>query len=621
MDAPTPPSRRPPILLAALFGAICLVPLGLRAAHPSLFSDDVTRIGQLQTSPSLGAILFVPFNEHMAPLFQAVSWATWAACGRHLPEAPTAFTLASYLPHVLALIALGVLVRRELRSPTTAMAAVAMLGLSRLIGETYAWYSASSFTWALLGAILALDAAGRAATAGGRRRLGWLVASMFASLLAPAGSGIGLLAGPLAAIRLTAAPGASWKARVAGAWPTLGTLGYLAVCGLFRYREVLAASEAKGVGLRAALRNVWCAPADVLLPGQFGLPTLEPYLPDLVALVASSAMLVAGLIWAIRDAEHRAWISGGLWLIAGGYALTIGLRSYPGSPMVLGNERYQLFPQLGVVLMASVAMRPFLRRFDGDPRRSLGAASAVAAVVLLAQIGPIRATARSYRWPEQAKTLAAIERLAEIGRREGITRDQILGAVDPVRTRWFNSDWNALMMLPTAAIAPRKADAEVRSTLLGSLSPQEREALCGGMDVSRHLKAPGDLDAPVTVAQGRLVRAFEVRRGSGPGRWDAGGWASFLEFDLSGAPAEARASARVLAVPVAGPVEVWWSDEDGRWSEGRSVRWWPSRSERVTDWAIPLDRLPHWDGAKAVRVRIAPRRRGAMTAGTPRLLR
>ena len=620
MDGPLRPKTRPPLLLAALFVAICLVPLALRGRHPSVFSDDVTRIGQLREARSLGSILFVPFNEHMAPVFQAVSWAAWSFCDDDLTRAPLAFTLASYVPHGLSLIALGLLVRRELDSPATATAAVALLGLSGLIGETFAWYSASSFTWALLGAILALDAAGRAATASGSTRAGWLIAAGIASLLAPAGSGIGLLAGPLAAIRLMLARNVPIRSRLEGLVPVLGTFGYLAVCVPFRYREALAASESNRVVLADALRNVGCVTADVLLPGQFGLGSLETVLPDALAMAISGAFLLAGIAWAIRDAEHRGWIMGGLWLIVGGYALTIGLRSYPGSPMILGNERYQLFPQLGLVLLMAVALRPILRRFDASPRMNLRAGVAIASAVLLVQIGPILATSSKYRWPEQAKTLAAIDRLAAIGRREGITRDQILGAIDPVRTRWFNSDWNALMMLPAAAPTAKVANGEVRARLLSALTTREREALCGGMDVSPLLKSPGDLDATDPVAPAPMVRAFEMTP-RGADRWDAKGWASFLEYDLSAIPAKDRASARMLAVPTGGPVEIWWSDGQQKWSEGRSIRWWPAPSEGVTERAIPLDRLPHWDKAKALRVRIAPRRRGPIIAGAPRLLR
>ncbi len=611
---------RSPILPLTLFAAICAAPMALRLQHPSLFSDDVTRIGQLQTSPSLGSLLFVPFNEHMAPLFQTVSWVAWQLCGRGLPRAPLAFVLASLLPHALSLLALGVLVRRELRSATTAMAAVALLGLSGLIVETYAWYSASSFTWSLLGAIVALDCAGRSLAASSRRgRSGWLLASSVASLLAPAGSAIGILAGPLAVIRVVFEPGISPRRRILGLIPALGTLLYLGVCALHRFREVLASSDSSRVDVGLAIRNVATVPSAVLLPGQFGLPNLAGYVPGAALMAATGVLLLACLAWARRSPGNRPAILGGVWLIAGGYALTIGLRSYAGSPMTLINERYQLFPQLGLVLMMAVILRPWLARFDGNARASALAGLAVAVVVLTLQGRALQKISTTYRWDEQAGTLAAMEHLAEVGRDRGITRGQIVAALDPVRKRWFNHEGNALMMLPITTPEPRMPEEQVRSTLLASLSAEQREAIYGGVNVARYLQPSGDPAGTSTVARGRLDRKFEVKP-AGPDRWVAGGWASFLEFDLP-ADARERDEAHRLALKVQGPVEVWWSYGDGKWSEGRSVRWWPSDTEEATEWALPLDRLPHWDRSKPIKMRIIPRRRGPMTAGEPRLLR
>jgi hypothetical protein len=280
-----------------------------------------------------------------------------------------------------------------------------------------------------------------------------------------------------------------------------------------------------------------------------------------------------------------------------------------------------LFPQLGLVLLLAVAMRGWLARFDASPRQSLKAATIAAAAVFVVQSGSIRDHARFFRWNEQAATLAAIERLSEICRRQGIARDQCLAAMEPIRTRWFDHDLNALMLLPPHAPSQRRSDAEVRPILLAALNRSDREALCGGMDVSRHLTHPQQLSAGDPVAVGRLVRTFEISEAGSPDRWNARGWASYLEFDLSARTADARSGARILSLPVAGPVELWWSDEDGKWSESRSVRWWPARSAETTDWAVPLEKLPHWETARIRRVRVVPRKAGAMAVGIPRLLR
>jgi hypothetical protein len=609
------------VLQGGIFVAVCLAPLGFRLAHPSIYSDDVTRIGLLEAAAAPWAVLFQPFNEHMAPLFQIVSIVTWECAGRSLVNAPLAFTLASFVPHVLSLILLFLLIRRELQSMTAALIGVAAFGLSGVISETFNWYSASSFSWAMLGTLAAVDAAGRATTTRGKARAGWLAASLLASLLAPTGSGIGLLAGPLAAVRLITGTGTSVAMRVAGFVPPIGTALYFAVCSLFRYRDVLSESLGKNVSLARTLRNVGCVTPDILLPGLLGLRSAEQHLPDYIGVAISVVGLVATLAWAKRNVVHRSLILVGLGLIVGGYVLTFGMRSYPGSPVVLSIQRYQLFPHLGLVLLLCIATRRWLVRCDASLRRSLTLATLAAVAIFLLQLRSIREHARFYRWPEQRKTLTAIAHLAEICEHEGITRDQCITVMEPLRTQWFNNDFNGLIALPPCGSVRRCDDSAVRPTLLAALNRSEREALCGGMNVARHLTFPGTVSAGDPVAIGRLVGNFDVRPTAAPDRWYANGWASYLEFELSATRAQAPAGARVLALPVDGPVELWWSDGDGKWSELRSVRWWPPRTVGAMDWAAPLEKLPHWDTATIRRVRITPRRPGMLTAGAPRLLR
>src|SRR5262249_18255256 len=89
--------RRTLILgLWATFAALCLFPYTGRLRHPSLYSDDIVRIEQVQTMP-LRMMLVRPFNEHLAPVFEGVTWVTWQMAGRRLARAPWAFTLVSYL--------------------------------------------------------------------------------------------------------------------------------------------------------------------------------------------------------------------------------------------------------------------------------------------------------------------------------------------------------------------------------------------------------------------------------------------------------------------------------------------------------------------------------------------
>ena len=77
-------------------------------------------------------------------------------------------------------------------------------------------------------------------------------------------------------------------------------------------------------------------------------------------------------------------------------------------------------------------------------------------------------------------------------------------------------------------------------------------------------------------------------------------------------------SARLLSLPAHSPVEIWWSDRAGKWTEARSVRWHPGPGD---DWAVPLERLPHWDSHHIHRLRITIRDPGTVDVGVPRLLR
>jgi hypothetical protein len=84
------------------------------------------------------------------------------------------------------------------------------------------------------------------------------------------------------------------------------------------------------------------------------------------------------------------------------------------------------------------------------------------------------------------------------------------------------------------------------------------------------------------------------------------------------------ADARTICLPgfdPEGKLEVWWTDEDAKWSEARSVRWQPPSEGPTGQWALPLDRLPHWSPSRASRIRVIVRSEGPVAIQAPRLLR
>jgi hypothetical protein len=612
-------ARRWAAPLATAYVALCLYPHLLRLGHPSLYCDDVARVGQLQVLP-LGRLLFLPFNEHMAPLFNVVSWVAWRLAGRRLVHMPLALTLASLVPFALCLAALGLLVRRAFGSTTAALGAVAALNLSSLYVEVFWWYSASSFAWALLWTLVVLLALGR----GGRA--GWVGAAV-AAMLAPACSAIGLLAGPAGAVRaLAAADRPSRRDRLAGASAAMaGTLLYLAVCSLFRYRDVLADSVRTkgdlGAGLRAAAR----APVVVLVPELFGVREAYRWTPPRLDLALAGVALVAALAWA-RRSRNRPWVLVGLVLILGGYALTYCVRAEFGRPWIFVVQRYHLFPQVGLLLLLAAALAPRLRRLDARPARGLAAATGLAVLLLAAHLGEMKARARALRFPDQARTLAALERLAATCTRLGITRDQALYVLDPVRPHWFPIEpFSALMMLAPTVEAPRVAGPLVRPTLLAALPPADREALFGGMDASAYLRPAAVQPGAETVAVGRLVGSFRVRAAGPDGPFESEGWPAYLEFEMSNFRSEIPgAGAHVLSLPggaTGQEMEVWWAPAGGRWSEARSIHLRPDPRRSAAAWTVPLDTLPHWDPERARRLRVLFHMPGPIAAGTPKLLR
>ncbi|HEV3165437.1 MAG TPA: hypothetical protein VGZ22_15530, partial [Isosphaeraceae bacterium] len=227
------------------------------------------------------------------------------------------------------------------------------------------------------------------------------------------------------------------------------------------------------------------------------------------------------------------------------------------------------------------------------------------------------------------RVLEAVEHLDAVCRQQGITRAQALAAFDPVRTRWFPFDTNALVLLPPSAKTARVPDDQVRAVLLRSLSRDDLVGLCGGMDASAHLVPAETLAGLSSVAEGHLVSEFGVRRATGPDRFTAVAEPAYVEFRMDPTTASElnRNEARALVVPGKvgdDPIEIWWSNGTEAWSELRSLRW-RGRQERgvgaSSDWALPLECLPEGNLREAHRLRIIFRTAGQSVVGAPRLLR
>ena len=556
----------------------------------------------------------------MAPLFEVATWATWHLAGARADRVAVAFVLGSGLAFATSLALVGVVIRREAGPGFAPMAAVAVFALASADGEVVNWYSASSFAWALSATLLAWLGAAGSARSTGLRRVAWLAMAASGAMAAPAFCAIGLLAGPLAALRALAddRPATLRRRAFDALSPISGMVAYLAACESFRYRDVLTSGVGRHVGWKTALWNIGRAPADVLAPGLLGIRNLDALLPDAAELAFSALAALALLAWAWRSRRDRALVLGGLGLIAGGYAATYGVRTLPDPRQVINVQRYHLFPELGLVFLLAPAFRAMARgRLGGGPAGSLLAANALALALLWAHLPQMKEHLRFFRFPEQPPTLAALGRLETLCRERGIARAEILAALDPIRPSWVPEGMSALEMFPESGpIGEAQPSADIRGLILAALSPPDRDALCGGMDASTYrIPAPG---SPSGQTSAVLVRRSRVEP-TGPGRYRSAGWPAFLEYQI-GPEADGAMSLALSGVRTRREVELTWADADGVWSPNRSV-WWRPDPDPSRDWSVPLDRIPHWRPGHVRRLRVYFHEPGAVALGTPRLLR
>ena len=584
--------------------------------HPSLLSDDAARVEDLQLRP-LSALLLRPFNEHLAPLFETVSWLAWQGAGRQLAHAAAAFTVASYLPFVLALLALGNLARRLLGSRAAASLVVAVFALTPAHAEVVYWYSASSFAWALAATLMAMDAADRGRITG---RWGWSALAAGFAFLAPCGSSIGLLAGP-AAIAI------GWPDRRGrrGLRPAiavaLGISAYLGMALLARQDAVIGRSVGHSTEFARALPWMLRAPAYLLATGPLARHGAEDR--ALTTAAAGVGAAVVGLMLLAARRGPRRLVAASAGLMAGGYLLTYPFRvgMFPEASILVAG-RYHLFPMAGLALILGAVAAPILARLDRARRGSAPAAVLGLAVALaFANVAAIRERSLWQRFPEQPATLRGLDRLAEVCRDRGITRDQAIRRLDPILARWNNPDFNCLRLLPRISAEPRVADDRVFTTILAALTPEERADLFGGMDVSARLVPsaawPG-ITAGTTPAA--LVGRFRVEAAGAAGHYRHDGSPSYLEYQLDG---PAPAALRLPALDTTEAVQLWWADAaSGAWSPGRSVTLMPKMGgHHLADVVLPLSAIPQIRPGEGRRIRLAFCEKGEIALAPPEAVR
>jgi hypothetical protein len=319
-------------------------------------------------------------------------------------------------------------------------------------------------------------------------------------------------------------------------------------------------------------------------------------------------------------------ILSGLALIVGGYVLAFAARLDWGPGLVL-VQRYELVPLVGFSLLLAIAARPWLARCETRPGLVPAALVVLTGSLFVLHAPEIIAQARQYRFPDQVRTLAALDRLAAVCRAKGVTREQAILTLNAFRPKWAYGDphslgINPLLMLPETAVRSKVPNAEVRATVWAALTPSDRATLSAGLIASQWLVPLGGVGETETLAVGQLVRWAQVIP-QGNERFVTNWRPSFLEYELPAATGPASGPPpRFLYVPgtLPGNVgEVWWSEGDD-WHETQSLVWFTDPKAGQAQ-ALRLDQLPQGDWAGVRRIRLVFRMPSIASIGAPRLIR
>ena len=603
--------------ILALFVAVACVPVARRMLRPSLMSDDLIRIINLIDVP-LSQLLFRPFNEHVAPGIEVVSWITWQAIGQDIRLAPLGFCIASAVPWILLLGIVAFWLGRETCSPTATLVSLALIAQSCLALEIVCWYSASTFTWAILGVMLGVLGSGTMPT---QPRIG-LALTAAGSFLAPSFSLLGVLAAPLAVLTvvLNGSTTSRQKIRVlATATSALGA--YLVICYFAGSGAVQVIARANNGGMRPllAIRYALEAAGQILWPSLLVRPSiLLRMVPEAVAVVMGAVALAAtaGLAWRTQFPNRRKLVLVGAAMIYMGYALVYAGRAgfvergdWDRSELLyFEGSRYHTLPLfgMGAVLAAVLASNSWIRKLD---RFALLPALFGTGVGLLALFinrpeTQIPVFQRMLVSPDQIPTLKALHHVGELAKNDGITRDQLKHLISPVVRNWlFGRPFEISALInqaPQTVLAPMP-DAEALNHLMTHLSLEEQLSIQIGACVSLNPPEP-DANAHY-VATSSLVKIQGLSEIS-PGHYQRQEWPAFLEYTL-----DTTSNCRFLALSNLASdhnLQISWTTEPGKWSPGQKICWIGSKNPENSDAPalIDLRRLVNWPASPVTRIRI-----------------
>ncbi len=227
-------------------------------------------------------------------------------------------------------------------------------------------------------------------------------------------------------------------------------------------------------------------------------------------------------------------------------------------------------------------------------------------------------------YTDQQATLAAVDRVGQVAREEGISRKQLARIIAPALRPWNAPllsdapDAFSLMKLVQApeTVAQDRPDREARSLVAERLTRAERLALGSAACVSL---TPGRLGADARTVSISKCQELQHIRQDQPGRYRSDLVPGAVKFAF-----DPTTDARFLALPglrTDQDLIIFLCDETGRWRVDQSIRWLQSpRSEGPP--VVDLDSIMNWWGKPISAIAIQLTRTGEISLeAPPRLVR
>jgi hypothetical protein len=370
--APLP--RCVPVILPGLVASLASLALnGYAIFFSFLLLDDFALLRESWTWPAACNHLWIPHNEHLAPLGRLSTWLMVQLGGGRLTAMPTLAALHGPLAVLLGMWLFYLFVRRETGQPFHGLLAMVIFGVSTQYNQGVTWYSASFTVLALDTTFLSLLAFQRWRQTGRVRHLALGVVWV---ALAPAWFASGILAGPLCCLYLL--PGRSWDGRDE-ATPTTSDqsgrvsprfmplpclvrfaplLGSLLFLGLLVLRPDTAGRIVQSghyggqtvfealnpvVGLRYTARAL----VDHLVLGTLGV--WKAACPPALVLAGLALLTICGAWWWWRAPQRRLLLLG-LGFVLGSDLFIYSVRAAWSYEQMTAWNRYDLLPHVGLAL-------------------------------------------------------------------------------------------------------------------------------------------------------------------------------------------------------------------------------------------------------------------------------